>query len=94
MKVIMCALRGRGGRFGERDSWHLRLEIGEKDVSNTIDTVQKDYLLQEGVLVAEYKDLRTAERETPYARSSIAAACNGNKKTLNGYIWKYGNERH
>lgn len=49
---------------------------------------------QEGVLVAEYKDLRTAERETPYARSSIAAACNGNKKTLNGYIWKYGNERH
>jgi hypothetical protein len=47
MKVIMCALRGRGGRSGERDSWHLRLEIGEKDVSNTIDTVQKDYLLME-----------------------------------------------
>lgn len=43
----MCALRGRGGRSGERDSWHLRLEIGEKDVSNTIDTVQKDYLLME-----------------------------------------------
>ena len=47
MKVIMCALRGRGGRSGERDSWHLRLEIGEKDVSNTIDTVQKDFLLME-----------------------------------------------
>lgn len=43
----MCALRGRGGRCGERDSWHLRLEIGEKYVSNTIDTVQKDYLLME-----------------------------------------------
>ena len=47
MKTIMCALRGRGGRSGEKDSWHLRLEIGEKDVSNTIDTVQKDYLLME-----------------------------------------------
>lgn len=47
MKRIACALRGRGGRSGEKDSWHLRLEIGEKDVSNTIDTVQKDYLLME-----------------------------------------------
>ena len=47
MKTIMCALRGRGGRSGEKDSWHLRLEIGERDVSNTIDSVQKDYLLME-----------------------------------------------
>ena len=47
MKTIMCALRGRGGRSGEKDSWHLRLEIGERDVSNTIDSVQKDFLLME-----------------------------------------------
>lgn len=45
--MICCALRGRGGVSGERDSWHLRLELGESDVSNTIDTVQKDYLLME-----------------------------------------------
>lgn len=47
MKKRMCALRGRGGKPGEKDSWHLRLELGEEDVSNTIDSVQKDYLLME-----------------------------------------------
>lgn len=47
MKRIMCALRGRGGQSGEKDSWHIRLEIGDEYVSNTIDSVQKDYLLME-----------------------------------------------
>ena len=47
---------------------------------------------RDGVLVATYKDLRTAARETKYARSSIASACNGNKKTLDNYFWKYGSE--
>lgn len=46
-KMIMCALRGRGGQSGEKDSWHIRLEIGDEHVSNTIDSVQKDYLLME-----------------------------------------------
>lgn len=43
----MCALRGRGGVSGQKDSWHLRLEIYGEKVSNTIDTVQKDYLILE-----------------------------------------------
>lgn len=43
----MAALRGRGGESGSKDSWHIRLELGDVDVSNTIDTVQKDYLLIE-----------------------------------------------
>ena len=47
MKIIACALRGRGGRSGKRDSWHIRLELGEEKVSNAIDTVQKDYLVLE-----------------------------------------------
>lgn len=47
MKRIMCALRGRGGQSGEKDSWHIRLELGDENVSNTIDSVQKDYLLME-----------------------------------------------
>lgn len=47
MRRIMCALRGRGGVSGQKDSWHLRLEIYGEKVSNTIDTVQKDYLLME-----------------------------------------------
>lgn len=47
MKTIMVALRGRGGASGEKDSWHLRLEIGEEEVSNAITSVQKDYLLME-----------------------------------------------
>ena len=47
MKLIMCALRGRGGASGEKDSWHIRLEIGSEEISNTIDSVQKDYLLME-----------------------------------------------
>ena len=46
-KRIMCALRGRGGQSGEKDSWHIRLELGDENVSNTIDSVQKDYLLME-----------------------------------------------
>lgn len=58
----MCALRGRGGRSGERDSWHLRLEIGEKDVSNTIDTVQKDYLLMEIYETGDSNRKRAEER--------------------------------
>lgn len=47
MRVISCALRGRGGESGMKDSWHLVLEVGEESVSNAIDTVQKDYLLME-----------------------------------------------
>ena len=47
MKIMSCALRGRGGTSGEKDSWHIRLELGEECVSNTIDTVLKDYLLLE-----------------------------------------------
>lgn len=47
MKTISCALRGRGGESGKKESWHIRLELGEYDVSNTVDTVQKDYLLME-----------------------------------------------
>ena len=43
---ISVALRGRGGVSGEKDSWHLTLEIGG-DVSNTVTSVQKDYLLME-----------------------------------------------
>lgn len=34
-------MRGRGGVSGEKDSWHIVLEIGD-DVSNTITSVQKD----------------------------------------------------
>lgn len=47
MKLMMVALRGRGGESGQKDSWHLRLEIGEENVSNTITSVQKDYLVLE-----------------------------------------------
>ena len=39
-------MRGRGGVSGEKDSWHIVLEIGE-EVSNTITSVQKDnYVLE------------------------------------------------
>lgn len=39
-------MRGRGGVSGEKDSWHIVLEIGE-DISNTITSVQKDnYVLE------------------------------------------------
>lgn len=48
----------------------------------------------DGVLVAQYKDARTAAKETPYARPSISSVCNGNRKSLGGYLWRYGkNER-
>lgn len=47
MRVRTCALRGRGGVSGEKDSWHIRLEPGDSNVSNVIDSVQKDYLILE-----------------------------------------------
>ena len=47
MTILSCALRGRGGESGRKDSWHLVLEVGEEDVSNAIDTVQKDYMVIE-----------------------------------------------
>lgn len=46
-KKLMVALRGRGGVSGEKDSWHLRLELGDEAVGNAITSVQKDYLLLE-----------------------------------------------
>ena len=57
MKRISCALRGRGGESGKKDSWHLRLEIGEEDISNAIDTVQKDYMV-----IEIYGNQESAER--------------------------------
>ena len=39
--IRICSMRGRGGVSGEKDSWHIVLEIGE-DISNTITSVQKD----------------------------------------------------
>lgn len=47
MKRMMCALRGRGGRSGEKDSWHIRLELGGQEVCYAIDSVLKDFLLLE-----------------------------------------------
>lgn len=55
MTILSCALRGRGGESGRKDSWHLRLELGGEDVSNTIDTVQKDYLLLELYMAKHYR---------------------------------------
>lgn len=44
--IRICAMRGRGGVSGEKDSWHIILEIGE-DISNTITSVLKDnYVLE------------------------------------------------
>lgn len=45
-KTKICSMRGRGGTSGEKDSWHIVLEIGE-EISNTITSVQKDnYVLE------------------------------------------------
>lgn len=44
--IRICAMRGRGGVSGEKDSWHIILEIGD-DISNTVTSVQKDnYVLE------------------------------------------------
>lgn len=44
--IRICAMRGCGGVSGEKDSWHIILEIGE-DISNTITSVLKDnYVLE------------------------------------------------
>lgn len=46
----------------------------------------------DGELIATFKDLRTAAKELPFARSSLASACNGNSKTLGGFKFKYGEQ--
>ena len=44
--IRICAMRGRGGVSGEKDSWHIILEIGD-DISNTVTSVLKDnYVLE------------------------------------------------
>lgn len=43
----------------------------------------------DGIKIGEYESLREASRISGFARSSIAAACNGNRKTLNNNIWSY-----
>ena len=46
MRIKICAMRGRGGISGEKDSQHIVLEIGEA-VSNTVTSVLKDnYVLE------------------------------------------------
>ena len=44
---------------------------------------------KQGNLIKTYADVRTASKESGYARSSVTAACNTPGKTLGGYIWKY-----
>ena len=63
MKIRSCALRGRGGQPGERDSYHLRLELGDEIVSNAVDTVQKDFLLFEEHMAKIYKIRKLTPRE-------------------------------
>ena len=41
MRIRICAMRGRGGNSGEKDSWHIILEFGY-DITNTITSVLKD----------------------------------------------------
>ena len=46
MRVKISAMRGRGVTSGEKDSWHIILEIGD-DISNTVTSVLKDnYVLE------------------------------------------------
>lgn len=47
MRILVCALRGRGGVSGAKDSWHLKLEIGGGQFTNTVTSVQKDNLIVE-----------------------------------------------
>lgn len=44
---------------------------------------------KQGKLIKTYADVRTASKESGYARSSVTTACNTPGKTLGGYIWKY-----
>lgn len=94
---IICGLPAKGHGLCEKHLIRLRKYGDPEHIpwSQYKEKASKGPVLQyaqDGSLVATYKDLRTAERETKYARSSIASACNGNKKTLDGYIWRYGNK--
>ena len=44
---IACALRGRGGESGKKDSWHHKLEIGDDRVAYNLTSVQQDSLILE-----------------------------------------------
>lgn len=71
---MMVALRGRGGESGQKDSWHLRLEIGEENVSNTITSVQKDYLVLE-----IYEDNNTRRLQPEHSEGAgCDRVCNDN----------------
>lgn len=71
----MCALRGRGGESGQKDSWHVRLELGESDVSNTIDSVKKDFMLIEVYEDSADRQLASAEERLcePARRESVSS---------------------
>lgn len=47
MKWMICALRGRGGESGKKDSWHLVLEIGLGEIGYNLTSVQKDFMIME-----------------------------------------------
>lgn len=42
----------------------------------------------DGVFVKEYPSSREAHRSTGINRGHISSACNGNKKSAGGYLWK------
>ena len=80
----MVALRGRGGQSGEKDTWHLRLELGDEIVGNAITSVQKDYLLMENTRVSELaKDLGMTSKEVieKFAEIDIAVKSHSNVVT-------------
>lgn len=48
---------------------------------------------KDGVFVAEYQSLKEACEHTGANAGSISCVCTGKRKTANGFIWKYAQEK-
>ena len=42
-----------------------------------------------GEYVAEYESAHEAERANGYAKNTVSRCCNGKRKSVYGYVWKY-----
>ena len=59
---MACALRGRGGESGKKDSWHHKLEVGDDKVAYSLTSVQKDSLILE-IMAKHYRIRKLTPKE-------------------------------
>lgn len=72
--------------------WDLDKALNTPLIQQTLKRKVSQISLETGNVIAEYKSIGEASRETGVGRSEISRCCSGERKKAGGYIWRYANE--